>query len=322
MTLTLFTAVDETNGTELWVTDGTSGGTTLLKDIWAGSGGSGPYGFTALGDGRVLFSASDPTNGTELWVTDGTSEGTILLKYINNATAGSNPYGFVSFEPSDRLGSLNLTGLSNGNAVEGQAVTATVSDPDGNPVSASYTFSLDGQAVATNTSGSYTPAFAAGGKALSVSVSYTDGQGHAAELLASGGTVQEIGRILKGGNGADVLTGGRGNDTLYGENGSDRLSGGDGKDVLIGGQGNDRLTGGADADIFSFAKNGGADTITDFQNGIDHLQLLDGLTWKSASLVDADLTGVKDDFVIQLSNGSVTLLNTGAIANWQADLFA
>ena len=148
-----------------------------------------------------------------------------------------------------------------------------------------------------------------------------------------------IGRTLKGGNGADILTGGRGNDTvyggngddqlsggrgddiLYGENGSDRLSGGDGRDILVGGQGDDRLTGGADADIFSFAKSGGADTITDFQKGIDRLQLLEGLTATKASLVDVDRMGGVDDLVIQLSNGSVTLLNTGAIANWQTELF-
>ena len=89
---------------------------------------------------------------------------------------------------------------------------------------------------------------------------------------------------------------------------------------MFGEQGNDWLTGGGGADTFVLAKSGGNDAITDFQVGLDHLRLDDGLTPKSASLSDVDRNGTMD-FVLQLSNGSVTLLNTGAIADWQHELF-
>lgn len=82
--------------------------------------------------------------------------------------------------------------------------------------------------------------------------------------------------------GADTLEGGDGNDWLYGDGrestatvggGADKLHGGNGTDHLIGGGGNDLLSGGAGADWFIFAPGSGADEITDFASGADHIDL-------------------------------------------------
>jgi ELWxxDGT repeat protein len=51
-----FSAADDTNGNELWRTDGTSAGTTMVADINP-SGPSYPFGMTALGD-YLYFVAS------------------------------------------------------------------------------------------------------------------------------------------------------------------------------------------------------------------------------------------------------------------------
>lgn len=64
--------------------------------------------------------------------------------------------------------------------------------------------------------------------------------------------------------------GGAGNDTLLGNEGTNRLIGGVGADTLIGLAGNDRLTGGTGDDSFFFqTENDGIDTITDFAQGND-----------------------------------------------------
>ncbi len=74
-------------GIELWVTDGTTGGTVLLKDINPGAGSSTPeYGFQVYSN-DLFFTASDGTNGRELWKTDGTGGGTVLVKDINTGAA-------------------------------------------------------------------------------------------------------------------------------------------------------------------------------------------------------------------------------------------
>ena len=73
-----FVAVDGTSGEELWKSDGTPGGTVLVKDIQPGPGGAEPRWLTAAG-GRLFFSADDGVHGRELWVSDGTAAGTVLL---------------------------------------------------------------------------------------------------------------------------------------------------------------------------------------------------------------------------------------------------
>ncbi len=90
-----FTADDGTNGREPWVSDGTSAGTFMLKNIYPGNLSSNPSYLTAFtpqgGTPMAYFAAADDVNGNELWRSDGTSAGTILIKDINPGAGGSSP---------------------------------------------------------------------------------------------------------------------------------------------------------------------------------------------------------------------------------------
>ncbi len=66
-------------GQELWITDGTTAGTTVVRDIAPGSADSDPF-FLYGADDVVLFSAARAgVTGRELWRTDGTTAGTVLV---------------------------------------------------------------------------------------------------------------------------------------------------------------------------------------------------------------------------------------------------
>src|SRR5262249_9648749 len=71
-----FVANDGTNGYELWKSDGTANGTSMVRDIFPGNvnnvpNNSLPRALTPLG-GMLLFSADDGATGRELWKSDGT----------------------------------------------------------------------------------------------------------------------------------------------------------------------------------------------------------------------------------------------------------
>ena len=95
--------------------------------------------------------------------------------------------------------------------------------------------------------------------------------------------------VVQGGDGNDIVSGGEGNDRLFGGDGDDRLVGSAGNDILGGGDGADKLTGSSGRDIFIFTdselgttKLGEHDTITDFQQGTDKIDisaLYDGGTY-------------------------------------------
>ncbi|TXI05611.1 MAG: calcium-binding protein, partial [Pseudorhodobacter sp.] len=88
---------------------------------------------------------------------------------------------------------------------------------------------------------------------------------------------------MDGGAGNDRLFGSTGNDRLYGNADSDKLYGGSGDDQLYGGSGNDTLegeagndvlAGGTGSDRFVFRSTSNSDTITDFQDGADRIQIV------------------------------------------------
>jgi ELWxxDGT repeat protein len=67
---------------ELYVTDGTTAGTYMVKDVRPGAGLSRPYKLTQKGN-QIIFGATDGTNIC-LWATDGTEAGTVQLKQYYN----------------------------------------------------------------------------------------------------------------------------------------------------------------------------------------------------------------------------------------------
>jgi ELWxxDGT repeat protein len=89
-----FVVDDGVHGEELWSSDGTEGGTFLLRDINPGSLGSGVHKLTVAGT-LVFFSANDGTHGFELWRTDGTPQGTVLVKDIAPGGDSSMPTDFA-----------------------------------------------------------------------------------------------------------------------------------------------------------------------------------------------------------------------------------
>ncbi len=87
--------------------------------------------------------------------------------------------------------------------------------------------------------------------------------------------------------GNDSINGGNGNDLLWGNDANDTLSGDAEDDRLCGDRGDDVLTGGAGKDIFVYEnfepRTLGRDTITDFEAGVDKIELRTNVFSKLAS---------------------------------------
>ena len=90
----LFAADNGTQGRELWVTDGSGAGTTLVKDINPGPAvGLGNH-LYPKGD-SVFFFGNDGVNGLEPWVSDGTAAGTVMIKDVNPGAGSGGSIKFV-----------------------------------------------------------------------------------------------------------------------------------------------------------------------------------------------------------------------------------
>ncbi|HZI10802.1 MAG TPA: ELWxxDGT repeat protein [Myxococcus sp.] len=108
-----FAADDGESGLELWGSNGTAGGTALVRDLEPGAAGSGPANLTGV-NGVLFFSASTAGHGREAWYSHGRSWSTRPLKHIAPGPADSNPAGFTHagwrlfFRASDRTSGEEL----------------------------------------------------------------------------------------------------------------------------------------------------------------------------------------------------------------------
>ena len=157
-----FTADDGVHGSELWRTDGTAAGTTMIKDIATGTftgwdneprpESSYPSGIVPFAGG-ILFTAEDGVNGGELWKSDGTAAGTYLLTVLGND--GGSPAHSTTFlltvtaPPGDFQISVNPMSLTVNRKSSGTATvsltalgasTAVTLSISGLPAKASATF--------------------------------------------------------------------------------------------------------------------------------------------------------------------------------------
>lgn len=83
----------------------------------------------------------------------------------------------------------------------------------------------------------------------------------------------QMGDLISGTGGGDILSGTSGDDVLMGLWGDDSLYGGAGDDTLFAGAGRDVLYGGGGADVFVLEADGQADTIYEFELGVDRIDL-------------------------------------------------
>ena len=94
-----FVVGDGSIGKELWKTDGTATGTTLVKTF----GNIPPslkyppfFPSMIAVNNTLFFAASDGNTGLELWKSDGTAAGTVLVKDVNSGAADSKPSFFFN----------------------------------------------------------------------------------------------------------------------------------------------------------------------------------------------------------------------------------
>lgn len=107
---------------------------------------------------------------------------------------------------------------------------------------------------------------------------------------------------LYGSDANNILRGYGGHDQLFGRAGNDRLDGGAGRDRLDGDAGRDFLYGGSGADVFHFDRGDDNDTIRDFQNNIDTIQL-DNFGYRNVRDALSDARQVGSDVVFNFGGG-------------------
>ncbi|HSK76603.1 MAG TPA: ELWxxDGT repeat protein [Thermoanaerobaculia bacterium] len=112
-------------GCELWRSDGTPGGTRIVRDLVPGGEGGHPYNLTVAGD-RLFF-----TTDRTLWVSDGTETGTVPVTQIPYSVGRFAALGNkVLFVAGDSLSSGQELWVSDGTAAGTKEVTAFVpNDP-------------------------------------------------------------------------------------------------------------------------------------------------------------------------------------------------
>ena len=272
------------------------------------NGGDGDD-FIAGGGGTDILDggAGNDTNsfvGIGLGVTASLEDGTASYGAVNET--------FVNFENLDgSANDDNLTGDANDNILTGNAGNDTISGGDGDDFIAGG----GGTDILDGGDGNDTNSFQ--GIGLGVTADLEDGTavyGGVNETFVNFENLDGSSNDddLSGDTEANVLTGNEGNDVLFGDGGADTIN---------GGVGDDSLTGGTGADTFVFEQASGDDTVSDFENGSD---LLDVTDFGPDFDLDAVLAGaVQDgaDTVLTLDAETTVRLQNTLVADLDASDF-
>lgn len=128
-------------------------------------------------------------------------------------------------------------------------------------------------------------------------------RGSSADDVLNGGTDLDS---VYGRGGDDHVMGGNQRDHVFGNAGDDRVDGGGGADVINGGRGDDVLIGGGGADAFVIIRAAENDTILDFKDGVDVIDLT------AFGLVPADFASVVAP-ALSDAGGGATFLDLDAM---------
>ena len=257
-----FSADDGSTGSELWVSDGTSKGTQLVKDLnpeifdngyVRSPEGSSISDFTEFDD-RLYFVANIPEAGQELWVTDGTSEGTQIVRDL---TPGFRYVGEdFSFPFSSYPNYLTVVGNELFFSAEDEEVGRElfkITADDLNPVEKETEAKIESSSSASVNQNT-------GSVSVSTSSSSSSGSSSSSSSSVSSSSSSSGDSSFS----VAILLGGESND---------RLTGGSSNDLIDGGLGDDTLIGADGSDTFILDSGAGTDTIVDFEQNTDLIRL-------------------------------------------------
>lgn len=218
----VFSCYTSANGYEPCVSDGTMGGTSVLKDInttSTGSISSDPTSFFPLGS-SVIFSASADGSTFAEWTTDGTTAGTAQLAgaVLSGVTASSNPNtgSFAGIAAENKFAPLTAALTSAGRGVSLTAApNSVVVFRATDPLTGEELYRTDGTSAGTSlisdiyagasSSSIRGPIFLSAGKALLLATSFNSTEGARTKIFVTDGTtltpIFDLSNFIKNENG-------------------------------------------------------------------------------------------------------------------------
>ncbi len=199
-----FTTSDGQDGVDLWASNGTAGGTSLVMDFPKLSQLT-PGGFYATisdmtpFDGKLAFIAHSGSDGTQLWTTDGTAAGTQMLTDLAPPYDGSSYGGYINTSPSDLTAAGNtLYFIARTPGAPSGSSGLWTSDGTPSGTSESFPFPSSPDPIATGSTQAYAANLTAVGSNLFFSLNYENDDESSLtqeQLWASNGTASGTVRV-------------------------------------------------------------------------------------------------------------------------------